>query len=148
MNGFVLWISGLATSDTHSASKGSAAFSDLVRVCSEGARLGDGDTFFTIWPSHCSGFGRGEAVSTGTTFCGEGPVPADSMLLDALELELLSVEPKERSTVCCLIGDMDRGGTVGCVSEFELGTKTDGTGVTATVAIGSFGLVVGDVLVR
>lgn len=67
MNGFVLCISGFATSATHSASNGSAALSDLARLCNEGARRGDGETFFTICPSHCSGLGRGEAVSIGTT---------------------------------------------------------------------------------
>lgn len=153
MNGLVLWISGLATSDTHSASKGSAAFSDLVRECSDGARRGDGDTFFTIWPSHCSGLGSGEAVSTGTTFCGEGPVTAElavaSMLLVAIELEPGRAELYGRSTVCCLIGDSDRGGIVGCAREFELGAKTGGSdGLTATVAARSGGLVVDDVLVR
>lgn len=63
----MLCISGFATSATHSASNGSAAFSDLARLCSEGARRGDGETFFTICPSHCSGLGSGEAVSIGTT---------------------------------------------------------------------------------
>lgn len=67
MNGFVLCISGFATSATHSASNGSDALRDLARLCREGARRGDGDTFFTICPSHCSGLGSGEAVSIGTT---------------------------------------------------------------------------------
>lgn len=153
MNGLVLWISGLATSDTHSASKGSAAFSDLVRECSDGARRGDGDTFFTICPSHCSGLGSGDAVSMGTTFCGVGPVPTEldvaSMLLETMELEPGKVELNGRSTVCCLIGETDRGGIVGCAREFELGAKTGGSaGLTALVAARSGGLVVDDVLVR
>lgn len=156
MNGLVLWISGRpATSDTHSASKGSpAALSDLVRVWSVGARRGAGETFFTIWPSHCSGLGSGEAVSTGTTRCGEGPVVPDeldapSMLLELpMELEPVRLELNERSTVCWRIGDTDRGGIVGCAREFELGAKTDGSGLTAVVAARSGGLVVDVVLVR
>lgn len=140
MNGLVLWISGLATSATHSASNGSAALSDLVRECIDGARLGEGDTFFTIWPSHCSGLGSGEAVSTGTTFCGEGPVPiadADdeeaSILLEAMELPV-RVELSDRSTVCCRIGDTERGGIVGCERLLELGANTFGKGLMELVA--------------
>lgn len=134
MNGFVLWISGFATSDTHSASNGSPAlFNDLARLCSDGARRGEGDAFFTICPSHCSGFGRGEAVSIGTTTLDdvatvtvEGSAVVALLLPPALSvvllLRLLPLPPllwlappsADRSSVCCLLsGERDRGGMIG-----------------------------------
>lgn len=64
---------GRATPVAHSASNGSdALFRDLVRVCSGGARRGDGDVLLTTWPNHCSGFGScvGLLSTIATAFCG------------------------------------------------------------------------------
>lgn len=159
MNGFVLCISGFATSATHSASNGSAALSDFARLCSEGARRGDGDTFFTIWPSHCSGLGSGDAVSIGTTTLEEvdvleaptivsvvtgnpplaGIVTAVLLLLVLLPILLtlwvvllLVLLPRaDKSSVCCLFsGDIDRGGIVGT-------TDKDGR-AGVTISLGPF----------
>uniref|UniRef100_A0A2M4DFP1 Putative secreted protein n=1 Tax=Anopheles darlingi TaxID=43151 RepID=A0A2M4DFP1_ANODA len=150
MNGLVLCISGLATSPAHSASKGSPAFSDFALLCNEGARLGEGDTFFTICPSHCSGLGNGEAVSIGTTAL----LPL-LLLADAVELEMavLAIPPigmlsrvkllpelteavvlllpllfrrLDISRVCCLFsGEIDRGGMFGR-TESTAGTVAEG----------------------
>lgn len=140
MNGFVLWISGFATSETHSASNGSPAlFNDLARLCRDGARRGEGDAFFTICPSHCSGFGRGDAVSIGTTtlddvatVTAEGSavaVVAPVLVVVVLLLTLLPLPASaDRSRVCCLLsGEIDRGGMIG---------PTDSVGRTAAVVGG------------
>uniref|UniRef100_A0A2M3ZWU1 Putative secreted peptide n=1 Tax=Anopheles braziliensis TaxID=58242 RepID=A0A2M3ZWU1_9DIPT len=152
MNGLVLCISGLATSPAHSASKGSPAFSDFALLCNEGARLGEGETFFTICPSHCSGLGNGEAVSIGTT-----AVLLPLLLLaadvDALGITVLANPPigmlarvelllvlseavvlllplvfrrLDISRVCCLFsGEIDRGGMFGR-TESTAGTEAEG----------------------
>lgn len=95
MNGFVLCISGFATSDTHSASNGSAAFSDLARLCSDGARRGEGDAFFTICPSHCSGFGNGDAVSIGTTTLDAVDVADATIVSDVVAAAVAGKTPLE-----------------------------------------------------
>lgn len=78
---------GRATPAAHSASNGSdALFSDFVRVCSGGARRGDGDVLLTTCPNHCSGFGScvGLLSTMAVGFCG-GDVGdcTDCMIADA-----------------------------------------------------------------
>lgn len=98
--------------------------------------------------------GSGEAVSTATTFCGEGLVAIvdeddeeASMLLEATELPV-RVELSDRSAVCCRFGDSERGGIVGCERVLELGTKTFGKGLMELVAAISAVLVVDDIFVK